>query len=118
MEHVSFRLMLNALLNLGLSQTDAELYIFLAAKIPQNASGIAEAMRITKQQVYPHLKNLQEKGIVTSTNDHPRLFSAVPIENVLNMLAKANLEQADSIEQNKQRILTTWQEIIKTNSTQ
>lgn len=116
MAHMSYEQMLNALVNLELSQADAQVYIFLAAKIPQKARDIANALKIGKQKLYPCLKNLREKGIVNVTGSHPNLFSAVPIENVIDLLVKANLEEAQSMEQKRQEILAHWQEIIRKNS--
>src|SRR3972149_2945462 len=101
--------MLSVLVNLGLSQADAHVYIFLAPKIPQKAGDIANALKMDKKHVYPCLKNLQQKGIINCVGDHPKLFSALPIENVIDLLIKANLKEAQQMEQNRQRILSFWQ---------
>jgi sugar-specific transcriptional regulator TrmB len=115
---VSLKQTLKALTKLGLSDTDAEVYMFLAPKIPQTAKNIAGALRIEKQKLYPCLKNLQQKGIVNCTSIRPKLFSAVPMENVIDLLVKANLEDAQSMEKNRQEILACWQEILKKNNNQ
>jgi len=107
--------MLGVLVSLGLSQADAQVYIFLAPKIPQKATDVANALKMKKQHLYPRLRNLQQKGIVNCLGEHPRLFSAVPIENVINLLIKTNLEEARSIEENRQKILSYWQAMIKKN---
>jgi sugar-specific transcriptional regulator TrmB len=109
--------MLSALVNLGLSQADAQVYIFLAPKIPQKANDIANALKMNKQQLYLCLRNLQNKRILNSRGERPKLFSAVPIENVIDLLVKANLEEAQQMEENKQKILSFWQALIKKNTT-
>jgi sugar-specific transcriptional regulator TrmB len=114
---VSLEQMLDALMNLGLSKADAQVYLFLAPKIPQKASDMANALKMKTQQLYPCLRKLQEKGIVKCTNDRPKLFSAVPIESVLDLLVRANLEEAQKMELNRQEILSFWQAMIKKNST-
>ncbi len=108
--------MLEALMKLGLSNTDAEVYLFLAPKNPQTATDISDTLRIKKQKLSPCLKSLKEKGILNSTNSHPSLFSAVPMENVVDLLVKANLAEAQSMERNRQEILAYWQEILKNSN--
>lgn len=105
--------MLKALMDLGLTNTDAEVYIFLATKAPQKANDIAEALRMNKQRLYPSLKNLQNKGIVNCIGEYPNLFSAVPIEEALSSFINAHLDEAQSMEENRQKILAYWQEIVK-----
>lgn len=107
--------MLKALTDLGLSKTDAEVYIFLATKAPQNATDIANALRMKKQQLYLCLGNLKNKGIVNCTGERPMLFSAVPIEEALSAFVKANLERAHQMEANRKRILSFWRSMMKEN---
>jgi sugar-specific transcriptional regulator TrmB len=65
-----------------------------------------------KRQLYRSLKKLQNKGIVSATAEHSALFSAVPFEKVLDIFAKAKMEEAQRIEQNKEEILSIWQSMI------
>lgn len=110
---MSLKQMLKALMDLGLSDRDAEVYMFLATKAPQKAADIADALRIKNNQLHACLKNLQDKGVVSSVQENPKLFSAVPIEDALSMFINANLREAESMEQNRQKILTYWQTMIK-----
>jgi len=70
-----------------------------------------------KQQLYPCLKSLQNKGIITATCKHPVLFSAMPFEEVLDLFTKANIEEAERMIQNKEELLLTWLSIIRKDST-
>jgi len=107
---------MRALVSSGLTQTDAEVYIFLAPKTPQKARDIAFALKMKKQQLYSCLKSLQDKGIVNCTGEHPTLFSAVAIEKVIDSLIKANLEEAQHMEENRKKILSSWRSMIKENT--
>jgi len=113
---LSLELVLRALVSLGFTQTDAQVYIFLAPKAPQNARDIANALKMKSQQLYPSLKNLREKGVINCTTEHPQLFSAVPIEDALSSFINANLEEAQHMEENKKKILSFWQAMIKENT--
>jgi len=42
---------------------DVEVYVYLAKKGPKEGRELADALRVTKQQLYPSLKNLQNKGL-------------------------------------------------------
>ena len=102
---------LKTLIDIGLSQTDAQVYLFLSRKGPQKGRTISKALNMNKQQLYPCLKNLQSKGIVNATIEFPARFSAVPFEKVLDLFIKAKLEEAQRIQQNKEKILSDWQSI-------
>ena len=103
-------------MNLGLSQTDTEVYVFLATKGSQKARNIATALKTYKRKIYRSLKSLQNKEIVNATLERPAQFSALPFDKVLNLLIKAHLEEARYIEQNKEEILSHWQSMITRNS--
>lgn len=107
---MSLERVLRTLEGFGLKRMDAEVYVYLAKKGPQKGKDLADALKIRKQQLYPILKNLQETGIVTSNLEHPTLFSAVAFEKVLDLLVKANLEQAQAIKETKEELLSSWRE--------
>ena len=110
--------MSKALITLGFSEADAKVYVFLALEGPQKGRNIAEALQIEKHQLYSCLKALETKGIVNCTRERITLYAAVPPENVVDILIKANLEDAQQMEENREKILSFWQSMIKRNSTQ
>jgi sugar-specific transcriptional regulator TrmB len=99
---------LNTLTNLGFDAVDAKVYVFLAKKGTKKASDICNALKLTKQQLYPSLKRLQGKGIVTSTLEHPAMFEVLSFEKVLDLFIKAKIEETHSLEQSKAQILSDW----------
>jgi sugar-specific transcriptional regulator TrmB len=113
---LSQKRVLKALVSLGLSQTDAEVYVFLATKGPQKARSIATALEMYKRKIYRSLKSLQSKEIVNANLGSPAQFSAIPFDKVLNLLIKAHLKEAQYIEQNKEEILSHWNSMITENS--
>jgi sugar-specific transcriptional regulator TrmB len=100
---------LNTLVSFGLSQIEAQIYIFLAKKGAQKGRDIRKALKITKQQLYPSLRDLQNKGIVSSTIEHPARFSALPFEKVLDLFIEAKVEETRRLQQSKDEILSKWQ---------
>jgi sugar-specific transcriptional regulator TrmB len=110
--NLSTKQTLKALTSLGFSEVDAIVYIFLATKAPQNATDIANALRMNKQRLYPCLRKLQKKGVVNCTEGKPALFSAVPMEEALNVFIKTNVEKAQQMEVNKEKILSSWRSMM------
>ena len=102
---------LKTLEEMGLARLDAKVYVFLAKKGPKKAKDVALALRASKQQLYPALKSLQSKGLVNATLEHPARFSAVTFEKALDLFAQAKMEEAKSIQQNKDNLLSDWQYI-------
>jgi len=112
---VSLERVLKALMNLGLSRRDCEVYVCLATKGPQKAGNIADTLKLNKQQLYTSLKNLQNKRIVTITLEYSARFSALPFEKAIDLLAEAKRKEAQNIEQNKKEILSDWHSMIRRN---
>ena len=97
--------------NLGFDQVDAKVYVYLAKKGIKKAIEIRKATKLTKQQLYPSLKRLQSKGIVSATIEHPARFSAIPFERVLDLFIKAKIEDARILQQSKADMLSNWQNL-------
>jgi sugar-specific transcriptional regulator TrmB len=108
---VSQEKVLKTLSDLGLTRLDSEVYIYLAKKGPQKGRDIAKALKVQKPQLYRSLKNLQGKAIVSATLERPARFSAVPFEKVLDLFIRAKLEEAQNIQTEKNRLLSSWQTI-------
>jgi sugar-specific transcriptional regulator TrmB len=106
---LSLELVIETLVRFGLKQREAEIYAFLAKKGPNRGKSICKALKISKQQLYPALKNLKKKGIVKSTSKRPAHFSAQPIEKVLTMFMESRTKEIQSIKQKKKKLLTNWQ---------
>jgi sugar-specific transcriptional regulator TrmB len=100
---------LKKLIGLGLKQTDAKIYVYLAKKGALKGRDIRKALRLTKQQLYPSLRNLQNRGIVSSTLEYPARFSAIPFERVLDLFIKAKVEETKQLQQSKEEILSKWE---------
>jgi sugar-specific transcriptional regulator TrmB len=94
---------------------DAQVYIFLAKKGPQRAIEIGKALKMGKPQLYRSLKNLEGRGIVSATLEHPARFSALPFEKALDLLAKAKmkkaLEEAQRVQESKDELLASWRSL-------
>jgi sugar-specific transcriptional regulator TrmB len=85
----------------GVSNTDAEVYVYLAKRGPTRSVDLAVDFGKTQQQIYPILRRLNKKGIVKNSRSHQMLFSALAFEELLERYVKLNMEQAKIIEEVK-----------------
>jgi len=114
---MSHERVIKALMNLGLTPEDADVYVHLERQGPQKARNIREALKMQDQHLYRCLKSLKNKEIVDFTPEHPAEFSAIPFEKALDLLIKAHLKESQNIEQEKEEILSQWRSIISKSST-
>ena len=97
---------LKALKSLGLMETDAQVYVYLAKKGPHGEKDLVNALKTTDQQLCRSLINLQEKGFVTSKTENQTIFTAVPLEKVIDNIVKAKTEEVQRVEQDKEKYLS------------
>ena len=102
---------LEALEGLGLEKLDAQVYIFLGKRGPQKGKEIIKALKMSRQHLYPILKTLQNRGLVTATLEHPARFSAMPFEKALDLFVEAKMEEAQQLQRGKAEILSNWKKI-------
>jgi sugar-specific transcriptional regulator TrmB len=95
-------------MSIDLSETDAQVYIFLALNGPHKAKEITKKMNLYKEQLYHSINNLKDKNIVKATLDYPAVFSAVPFEVVLDLLAEIKKEQAQALQEIRKDLLNSW----------
>lgn len=98
--------MLKTLESFGLARKDAEVYVYLAKTGPQKVTEIINSLKIRKRQVYPILKNLQRRGMVTVSLEKTTFFSALAFEKTLDLLVKDNIEQAKIIKEIKEELVS------------
>ncbi len=104
---------LNALASLGLSQTDAEVYIHLATRGPQEAESIAEGLRMQEDLLRKALENLKNKGLVTFTSKQSTLFFALSFNKALDLLIEKHIKETQELERSKDETLSKWAAIRK-----
>jgi HTH-type transcriptional regulator, sugar sensing transcriptional regulator len=102
---------LEALEGLGLEKLDAQVYIFLGKRGPQKGKEIIKALKMSRQNLYPILKTLQNRGLVSASLEHPARFSAMPFEKALDLFVEAKMEEAQQLQRGKAEILSNWKKI-------
>jgi sugar-specific transcriptional regulator TrmB len=105
-----------ALKNIGLTEKEAELYIYLAKHYALRSGEIAKGIQTHRVEIYRMLKSMQTKGLIEVTLESPRRFIAVPLEMVLDSFIKTKRQETILMEKTKQSVLNEWKNIRKTES--
>lgn len=108
---MSLKRVLDKLENLGLSHSDALVYIYLAKTGPKKGRDLLKDLGIKKQFLYLSLKKLREKKIVVVNNKTPLIFSAVAFEKVIDLLINIKVEQSKAILETKKELLSRWKSV-------
>ena len=102
---MSLERVIETLVNLGLSRSEAEVYVYVANKGPQKALSITNALECNKSTAYDNLKKLQKKGLVTKEHTS---FSALPFKEALELLINQQKKETNHLQKIKKQILASW----------
>ncbi len=103
---MSLERVIKALISLGLSRSDAEIYVFIAKKErPQKVVDLGRGLNYSIYQIDSSLKSLINKELVMKDGS---TFYALPFEETLELLIKKEKEKAKSIEKSKEKLLVNW----------
>lgn len=108
--------MLTTLINLGFTESEVQVYVFLVTEGPKKARDIADTLKIQKNQLYCILKKLRSQGIVNSSSEYPARFSVILFDQILDLIIKTKVEQQEALEASKQELLSAWRFITKKES--
>ncbi len=99
--------------DIGLSEKEAEIYIFLAKHTALRSGEIAKLTKIDKAEVYRVLTNLQTKGLVEKTLEAPTRFTSTPFERAIDSFIKYKRNEATLVEKTKHELIKDWNNITK-----
>ena len=102
---MSLELILKALIRLGLSRLEAEVYVYIAKMGSQTVKDLDGALNYSKNQIYKSLRMLTAKALVTKEGIK---FSAIPFEDALDLLIEREKKQTNHIKESKKELLVNW----------
>ena len=100
----------------GLTPKETDVYIFLAKHGTLKSREVARQIKKDKAQILRILKSLESKGMVVSTLEIPKRFSATPLEKALDAFVQAKREEAALIESVKRDLLQFWKTSSKSRT--
>ena len=94
---------IKALVSLGLSRVDAEVYVYTAKKGSQKIIDLKQALNYSKLQIAKSLKTLVTTGLMKKDGNS---FYAVPFEEALDLLIKLEKKSTNHIQESKNELLS------------
>lgn len=113
---MSLKRALKALKNLGLTETDARVYVYLAKKGPHKDDELSFSLNISKPQLYLSLENLKVKNMICAFPENSVKYSANSFEKVLNDFIKQTNQQAKALQTRRAELLSVWRSISEDSS--
>ena len=81
------------LVELGLTQTEAKVYMALLCLKSATARNIHRASKVARQDVYQLLSDLQEKGLIEKVINKPAKFRPIPANEAISILTQRRNKQ-------------------------
>jgi sugar-specific transcriptional regulator TrmB len=113
---LSLERVFKALVSLGLSETDARVYVYLALKGPEKAGNVVDRLKISKRQIHRSLKVLQDKGVVFADIEKQGVFFALCFEKALKLLIENEKTKTQILQDTKEVLLSDFKTATKKNS--
>lgn len=103
------------LLDEGVPDRGARLYLAACREGPQTASELARLCQLNRVDAYRFIRDLTERGLLRSTGGRPMRFAALSPEQLLDRLHHQAAERARSLESERDKILHSWREALGTS---
>jgi HTH-type transcriptional regulator, sugar sensing transcriptional regulator len=98
----------NELSKFGLTSNQSKVYLFLEKYGPSTATQVSKTLKVPRTETYHLLTNLQNKGIVSATFQHPIRFSALSLDKAIGVLINAEKERVRNLESQEKNLVELW----------
>ena len=103
---MSLEQIIHALESLGLSNIEAEVYVFVARKGQINSKYLEVSLKYSKDQIDNSLDVLFDKGLVNKKQR--TIISAIPFDEALELLIKNQRQEEISLKKLKKKLINSW----------
>ncbi len=103
----------NMLQALGLSENEAQVYLYLALYKERRASEISEALNLHRTNTYRILGDLEKRSLVSSVFEKPLKFIATPFEQAVDKLIQTKKLRIQLLENKKKALINVWLSLSK-----
>jgi len=105
-----------ALKTFGFSTINIRVYIFLAKTGSCRTQKIEKDLKLEKGVLDKSLKDLSNLGIIQFSIKDPTQFTAMPFEDVIDLFIEVKKEQAKTMQESREELISNWKTILKKNS--
>ena len=107
----SFDKIKEELLKFQLTPNQINVFFYLGKFGSKTANEISKNLHVPRTETYHILTNLQEKGIISISFDHPVKFTALPIQKAIFTLLNAESERLNSLKQSESVLMKLWKTV-------
>ena len=100
------------LLDFGLSDKEANIYLALLRSGKARAGEIARKLQLNRMIVYRVLTKLQERELVKATMEKPMKFIPIPLEKALELLIRETENKLDLMRDRYDAVLDEWKTVL------
>jgi predicted transcriptional regulator len=107
---------IEALKGFGLSVIDTRVYLFIAKKGARASCSIreiAKELNLNPRILDKSLKDLSNLGIIHFSIKDPSNFTAMPFEDVIDLFIDVKKEQAKTMQESREELLSNWKTVLK-----
>jgi sugar-specific transcriptional regulator TrmB len=97
----------------GIPEQGARLYLALCREGPQTAAELARLSALNRAEGYRFIRQLESAGLVTSYGQRPMRFAAVPPETVVDRWIRRAGDRLRRLEGDRERVLSDWRESLE-----
>ncbi len=101
----------NELSKFGLTANQSKVFLFLEKYGSSTATQVSKTLKVPRTETYHLLTNLQNKGIVSATFQHPIKFSALSLDKAIGVLINTEKERVKTLENQEKDLVDLWNAI-------
>ncbi|MGI0060131.1 MAG: TrmB family transcriptional regulator, partial [Nitrosotalea sp.] len=98
----------NELAKFGLTSNQSKVFLFLEKNGSSTATQVSNALKVPRTETYHLLTNLQNRGLVSASFQHPIKFIASPLDTAINILINTEKERVKNLENKERDIVALW----------
>jgi sugar-specific transcriptional regulator TrmB len=98
----------NELSKFGLTSNQSKVFLFLEKNGSSTATQVSNALKVPRTETYHLLTNLQNRGLVSASFQHPIKFIASPLDTAINILINTEKERVKNLENKERDIVALW----------
>src|SRR5689334_6194692 len=99
----------NELSKFGLTSNQSKVFLYLEKYGPSTATQVSKTLKVPRTETYHLLTNLQNKGIVSATFQHPIKFTALPLDKAIGALINSEKERVKNLESQEKSLVELWE---------
>jgi len=107
----NFEKIKNELLKFQLTPNQINVFFYLGKFGSKTANEISKNLHIPRTETYHLLTNLQHKGMILASFEHPIRFSALDIKKAISTLLNTESERLNALKQSEPVLMELWKTV-------